>query len=219
MVQGYGYLVKELKSCAELEIPFHKAVKVTGADIETELRKLFPNSILGHDSSTAEWIVKLMPSGAHDVAADLLMWEIIDQYRVANNTNMSAVCYSSGTQSSSKASVPSYPTRNKQANQSFCSVARPANSPPVVVVEVGVSESRTRLVDDARWWLESGHVNLVILIIIRKSAPQSLHVELWERQLNPRPPRTVAARLWVPLTRVICGSSPASHRGAVRGRC
>ncbi|KAJ7880573.1 hypothetical protein B0H14DRAFT_3858059 [Mycena olivaceomarginata] len=94
----YGDLAKELKSCVKLEIPFHKAVKVTGTNIETKLRKLFPNAILGHDSSIDEWIVKLMPSGAHGVAANLLMAEIVDQYRVANTTNMSAVCYSSGTQ-------------------------------------------------------------------------------------------------------------------------
>ncbi|KAJ7773763.1 hypothetical protein B0H14DRAFT_3589076 [Mycena olivaceomarginata] len=105
---------------------------------------------------------------------------------------MSAICYSSGTQT-----FRLTPTRNKQADQSFCSVVRPINSPPVVVVEVGVSESRTRLIDDACWWLESGHVNLVILIIIRKSEPQSLRVELWERQPNLRPSRTAAARLWL----------------------
>ncbi|KAJ7877375.1 hypothetical protein B0H14DRAFT_2567746 [Mycena olivaceomarginata] len=48
--------------------PFHKAVKLTGTEIESKLREFYPKAILGHDSSTDEWIVKLMPSGAHDVA-------------------------------------------------------------------------------------------------------------------------------------------------------
>ncbi|KAJ7930337.1 hypothetical protein B0H13DRAFT_2309816 [Mycena leptocephala] len=130
-------LTKELRSCVKSATPFHKAVKVIGTDIEKKLR-LFPNAILGHDSSTDEWIVKLMPSGAHDVAANLLMAEIVNQYWVANNSNISAVCYPSGTQT-----FRLTPTRSKQADQSFCSVARPLNSLPVVVMEVGVSESPT----------------------------------------------------------------------------
>jgi hypothetical protein len=60
--------------------------------------------------------------------------------------------------------------RNKQADQSFCSVARPVHSPPVVVVEVGVSESRTRLIDDARWWLESGHVSFFFFCVLIRSS-------------------------------------------------
>ncbi|KAJ7803283.1 hypothetical protein B0H14DRAFT_2613580 [Mycena olivaceomarginata] len=96
----YGDLAKELKSCVKLEIPFHKAVKVTGTNIETKLRKLFPNAILGLDSSTDEWIVKLMPSGAHDVGANLLIAVIVDQYRVEKTTPtclpfaIPVVCYS-----------------------------------------------------------------------------------------------------------------------------
>ncbi|KAJ7939144.1 hypothetical protein B0H13DRAFT_2300891 [Mycena leptocephala] len=176
-------LTKELRSCVKSATPFHKAVRVVGTDVEKKLR-LFPNAILGHDSSTNEWIVKLMPSGAHDVAANLLMAEIVNQYQVANNSNMSAVCYPSGTQT-----FRLTPTRSKQADQSFCSVARPLNSLPVVVVEVGVSESRTQLVHDACWWLESGHVNLVILIIVRKAPPQSLQVEIWEIGDNSSPSR------------------------------
>ncbi|KAJ6575532.1 hypothetical protein B0H10DRAFT_2104150 [Mycena sp. CBHHK59/15] len=160
-------IVKELKSCVKLETPFHKAVKVTGTDIETKLRKLFPNAILGHDSSTDEWIIKLMPSGARDVAANLLMGEIIDQYRVANNTNMSAVCYSSGTQTFCLT-----PTRNKQADQSFCSVAGRSTHLLSSSWRSGCP-NHVRTLDDACWWLESG------------------------RAANPRPPRTAAACLWV----------------------
>lgn len=85
-------------------------------------------------------------------------------------------------------------TRSKQADQSLCSVQRSVESPPVAVMEAG--ESRTQLVDDACWWLQSGgvswfplsftliqiliarQVNLVILIIL---GPQTLTVEMWVR--------------------------------------
>ncbi|KAJ7861117.1 hypothetical protein B0H14DRAFT_2576259 [Mycena olivaceomarginata] len=120
----------------------------------------------GHDSSTDEWIIKFMPSSAYGIAANLLVTEIVDRYREENNTSMSTVCYPSGTRNKTHED-PVFrltPTRSKQADQSLCSVKRSVESPPVAVVEAG--ESRTQLVDDACWWLQSGSVNLVILITV-----------------------------------------------------
>ncbi|KAJ7468880.1 hypothetical protein B0H11DRAFT_2197033 [Mycena galericulata] len=172
-------LRKRLTSCTQTQTPFHKVVKLIGTDINIEtLHRRFPRAILGHDSSTDEWIVKFMPSGAYGIAANLLVTEIVDRYREENNTSMSAVCYPSGTRNKTHED-PVFrltPTRSKQADQSFCSVQRSVESPPVAVVEAG--ESRTQLVDDACWWLQSGGVNLVILIIL---GPQTLTVEMWVR--------------------------------------
>ncbi|KAF8216586.1 hypothetical protein K438DRAFT_1797494 [Mycena galopus ATCC 62051] len=134
-----------------------------------------------------------MPSGAHNMAANLLMAEIVTQYQVANNSNMSTVCYPSGTQTFCLT-----PTRNKQADQSFCSIARPLNSLPVTVVEVGVSESRTQLVNDACWWLETGHASQFSNPDhCAQIPPQSLQLELWERHANPLPAHMAAALTWV----------------------
>ncbi|KAJ7915731.1 hypothetical protein B0H13DRAFT_1871851 [Mycena leptocephala] len=121
-------LTKELRSCVKSATPFHKAVRLVGTDVEKKLR-LFPNAILGHDSSTNEWIVKLMPSGAHDVAANLLMAEIVNQYQVANNSNMSAICYPSGTQKITKDQRSVLPLREASKQTKASVVLRVAQLP------------------------------------------------------------------------------------------
>ncbi|KAJ7227476.1 hypothetical protein GGX14DRAFT_630120 [Mycena pura] len=206
-------LLEELGSCAELGIAYHKVRKLIGVDVEKKIRKLFPKIMsvmsfmfvsslqyflseplsLGHDSSKNEWIIKLMPSGPHNVASRELVLRITTQYQNANHSKIMDVCVASGSEMFQLS-----PTRTKQADESFCSRARPPGSLPVVVIEVGVSEGHTQLVNDAKWWLETGEVNLVIIVVIDKDSPQSVKIELWERLPNPRAQRTIStAHSWI----------------------
>ncbi|KAJ6189758.1 hypothetical protein N7519_004666 [Penicillium mononematosum] len=73
--------------------------------------------------------------------------------------------------------------RGKEGDQVFSPAQRwPSGnglSWPTVVIETGFSESRPKLVQDARWWFGSsnGQVQIVILISITKHA---VHIERWQ---------------------------------------
>jgi hypothetical protein len=78
---------------------------------------------------------------------------------------------------------------------------------PTIVVEVGGSDSDsnsenesgytyTQLKEDARAWLETGEVNLVILVLIE---PQGVFIEQWQRSRNSDgEPEGVGSRLYFP---------------------
>ncbi|CAG8343840.1 unnamed protein product [Penicillium nalgiovense] len=73
--------------------------------------------------------------------------------------------------------------RGKEGDQVFSPAQRWPSSNglswPTVVIETGVSESRPKLVEDARWWFGSsdGQVRIVILISITNHA---VHIERWQ---------------------------------------
>jgi hypothetical protein len=73
--------------------------------------------------------------------------------------------------------------RGKEGDQVFSPAQRWPSSNglswPTVVIETGVSESRPKLVQDARWWFGSsnGQVRIVILISATKHA---VHIERWQ---------------------------------------
>ncbi|KXG53730.1 uncharacterized protein PGRI_007800 [Penicillium griseofulvum] len=92
------------------------------------------------------------------------------------------------------------PLREKEGDQVFSPFARWPSSTslqwPTVVVETGVSESLSRLLQDARWWFgaSDGEVRIVIIISIKKTA---VHFEQWQLA-PPNAPR--------PLTRAYIDS-------------
>src|SRR5205807_7946171 len=59
---------------------------------------------------------------------------------------------------------------------------------PTVVVECGVSESYSHLVNDSHWWLENsqGHVKVVVLLKV-SVAMTRIRLEQWEMVTRPNP--------------------------------
>lgn len=79
--------------------------------------------------------------------------------------------------------------RSKEPDESYMPISLPKDRSrqwPSLTVEVGVSESRTKLANDARWWLteSAGDVKNVITIYVRKSRHE-ITFENWNLVLGP----------------------------------
>ncbi|KAJ6621851.1 hypothetical protein B0H10DRAFT_1945109 [Mycena sp. CBHHK59/15] len=191
-------LKARLADSVKRKSPLHLKAKTntTFTDLES-LREINANIRIGYDSATEDLIVKYMPSACYEVSSAELVSLVTDQFRLAQNRPFREVGTMCGT-----ATQKLSETRTKQGDQGIFSCARPPGAKPTVVIEVGVSETYTELKEDAHWWLETGQVNLVILIIIANTPPQSVGIELWEPAPPPRgPPHTGAAGRVVSATR------------------
>lgn len=79
--------------------------------------------------------------------------------------------------------------RDKEPDQSYRPISLPKGRSrqwPSVTVEVGFSESRTKLANDARWWLteSAGYVKSIITIFIRK-VRKEITFEVWSLVPGP----------------------------------
>ncbi|KAJ7285632.1 hypothetical protein C8J57DRAFT_643118 [Mycena rebaudengoi] len=138
------------------------------------------------NSFSDDWLIKFMPTMAHELATAFLSMQIARQYAMDNNNaDFLNVCLPLGA---TTYTLQDNPRRIKQADASFKNVNRPNNALPHVVVEVGVTETRNRLIIDAGWWLETGQVHLVILIKLKRTHPRRVQIELHElRRLRSGP--------------------------------
>ncbi|KAJ7745731.1 hypothetical protein B0H16DRAFT_1558015 [Mycena metata] len=123
-----------------------------------------------------------MPSGVDDAAAQVLNSLIFVEYRAQQPEHILQYCMPRGA-SGYKLSRG----RVKQPNQSFASNTRQIDALPVLVVEVGASESYTQLKRDAAGWLETGEVHIVILVIVQWGPSKALFIEIWESTPSNQP--------------------------------
>jgi hypothetical protein len=75
-------------------------------------------------------------------------------------------------------------TRGKQSENSWGPKSKPPDLPtsPSVTLEVGYSESDSKLTSDARFWLSPGHgcANICLTVLINRSRPE-IGIKRWSR--------------------------------------
>ncbi|GIK05235.1 hypothetical protein Aspvir_009339 [Aspergillus viridinutans] len=140
------------------------------------------NFRLMFDGTTA--LIKIVPSHPHEYATSRLR-DNITFSAVLAGMSMDDILWSGKT--THRPSVAA--NKGKEADDCFIPPTRQAgrNQPPgwpSLVIETGVSESLTRLRQDARWWFENseGAVRTVILLSIKRTCGTIL-LEKW--QLSP----------------------------------
>ncbi|GFG09900.1 hypothetical protein IFM5058_04656 [Aspergillus udagawae] len=139
------------------------------------------NFRLMFDGTTA--LIKIVPSHPHESATSRMRDNIFAS--LLPGTSMDDILWGGNT--SHRPTVAA--NRGKEADDCFIPPTRQGgrNQPqgwPSLVIETGVSESLTRLRQDARWWFENsqGAVRTVILLSIKRTRGTIL-LEKW--QLSP----------------------------------
>ncbi|GIC86321.1 uncharacterized protein Aud_002689 [Aspergillus udagawae] len=133
------------------------------------------------DGTTA--LIKIVPSHPHGFATSRLRDNIFAA--LLAGTSMDDILW--GANATHRPTVAA--NRGKEADDCFIPPIRQAgqNQPqrwPSLVIGTGVSESLTRLRQDARWWFENseGAVRTVILLSIKRTR-RTILLEKW--QLSP----------------------------------
>ncbi|KAJ7754532.1 hypothetical protein B0H16DRAFT_747146 [Mycena metata] len=175
----------DLQRAVKSETPLHYGVRIEAEweQVEKALTRCSKRVRLGHDAQTQELILKYMPSLVHETATQVLTNLISMEYYTQQQHNILQHCTPCGATRYKLNSK-----RVKEPNQSFSSNARQIDALPMFVIEVGVSESYTQLKRDADWWLETGDVHIVILVIVQSAASKALSIEIWESTPSPQPP-------------------------------
>ena len=125
-------------------------------------------------------LIKVVPTGAHDITTSELRSYIEDQRRQMGMPRLDILWGSTVTTPGTAT------THGKEADECIYPRGRePLGSQfrgwPTLVVETGVSESLAKLRRDATWWFQnsSGDTRIVLLISIKRSTKQ-ITIEKWQ---------------------------------------
>lgn len=140
------------------------------------------NYRLMFDGTTA--LIKIIPSSAHENATSRLH-DNITVLAVLAGTSMDDILW--GGSATYRPSIAG--NKGKEGDDCFIPPSRQerAGQPqgwPSLVIETGVTESRDRLREDAKWWFQNsqGAVRTVILLQVRR-VRKTIYLEKW--QLSP----------------------------------
>ncbi|KAJ7153479.1 hypothetical protein C8R43DRAFT_1002171 [Mycena crocata] len=179
-------VLKAVSTAVESGTPIHLNIRISsGWEAIQKLQEKYPRLRLGYDRDTHEFLIKYMPSAPHERATGMLSISISDYFLLQQQQSIMAHCCHGGT---TRFKV-SERGRLKEADLCYMSNLRPEGALPALVVERGVSETYKQLKRDCAWWLETGEVKLVILIIVKRSAISQLSIELWQPIPNSQLPR------------------------------
>jgi hypothetical protein len=162
-------------------------------DNELGKMKLGKHLRLWYDRNVESVIIKLMPSGAHDVTCGEFSRYITVKIAALPGQSMDSVVSMNTTRFE-------YGGRGKEADFALRCRTRAAGEWPNIVIEIGYAETLAHLRLDAKWWLNANSEKTKMVLLVRVGrAPDFLHIEQWKMVPNNNPgPVTRSQPLIIP---------------------
>ncbi|KAF7374673.1 hypothetical protein MSAN_00352300 [Mycena sanguinolenta] len=179
----WSVLLDQFQKAVDLKTPLHISGRIQDSCGSKDLQALTTTTAqirFCWDSVTKCFLAKYMPTTIHEKAKSCFGPAFTEAFSATTNLPFMEYGDLGGS-----ATVKLSPTRTKEADESVCSNTRQVSDCPVLAMEVGVADSRTKLIIAAGWWLESN--TNIVLIVIADRKEKKLVMERWQRDTSPPP--------------------------------